>query len=226
MFKYIFSLFFLTLTLTAHVQAESIQKPKLSETAYELLSRIPLQNGGRLKPLDSYARDSVLFIAERKTLRGDYSELKPLEVILSWLDNGKAWSERKFVYVGNVLVKRKLDLNTKENLFSPEELAKNPKLQSEMEILQKKQAESIKLDSVDQGILRVVSKLELFQAIATGVSWTLLPQKKAWLHLSHEATVKSAMPELMSGILACAFQEHSPSEIGRASCRERVSSPV
>src|SRR5256885_1203324 len=82
---------------------------------------IPIQGGGRVKPLDSYAREIVLFETGSRGFHG----WRPLDLVLSWISNPQAWQDERFIQVNRADVRRQLVLDEKQTHFTPRELFGN-----------------------------------------------------------------------------------------------------
>src|SRR5690349_3598868 len=57
------------------------------ELDYGTLSLIPIQEGGRVKPLDTFARESVRFVTGREAYEGKNA----LATVLDWAAHPQAW---------------------------------------------------------------------------------------------------------------------------------------
>src|SRR6185437_1731 len=79
---------------------------------------IPAQNGGRLKPLDTLARETVTYLTGRSSFNG----WKASDLLLSWLTAPTEWDSRRFIRVGMKDVRRELGLEENREFFSPKEL--------------------------------------------------------------------------------------------------------
>ena len=68
--------------------------------ALNLFARLPMQNGGRIKPIDSFARETILFEAgsRRMSTISDWdAQYSALLVLRDWLMNTQAWAQREFI---------------------------------------------------------------------------------------------------------------------------------
>ncbi len=95
-----------------------------SHWSFREMGLIPVQNGGRIKPLDSFAREVVLYQTGSRRFEG----WKPLDLVFSWIASPKFWNQKPFIQVGRVDVRRQLGLDENRTLFSPEELIRNSSL--------------------------------------------------------------------------------------------------
>jgi cytochrome c-type biogenesis protein CcsB len=138
---------------------------------------IPVQNGGRIKPLDSFARDIVLFTTGSRSFEG----WNPVELVFSWLAFPEAWEEAKIVQVSRVDVKRQLGLEEKRTRFAPHELVRNASLgQYAREMMGTMAAAAQsggqpKLTPREQELKRVLDRISLFRNIVSGDGWPVIP---------------------------------------------------
>lgn len=145
---------------------------------------IPTQSGGRVKPLDSLAREAVLFVTGSRSF-ADYS---PVETLLSWLSFPEHWESEQVIYIGTPDVRKQLLLDSKRKRFAPSELVNNPVfLQYATEVARESmgadeasKAQVTKTSKPDprmQELRRVVERLSLYRQLTAGNAWTLLPRE-------------------------------------------------
>ncbi|OQW52810.1 MAG: hypothetical protein A4S09_08175 [Proteobacteria bacterium SG_bin7] len=175
--KRLISLLALTLTLSSQAFAGS---------ARDVIKYIPIQNGGRLKPFDTFAQESMQLLHGKRS-----RENKPAtDIILSMYVVPDVWMNTKFLAVKNFEVKKNLGLDEKENFFSYAELAKAKQLPLLLQNLRSKTDMKEKLNPYDQAVQKVESQMYMFNAISTGMAFTLVPAKpekntNAWLPMAH-----------------------------------------
>ena len=153
--------------------------------SFKVAGLIPVQNGGRLKPLDSFAREAVLFVTGSRT----YRDFEPLELLIAWVSNPEEWRLRPVIRISRADVKRQLGLDEKLSLFSPNELLHNFALaQYAQEAMGKAEQQSSgpqgsmmtqKQDEREKELRAAMERLSLFQNVVTGDAWVLIPRKKA-----------------------------------------------
>lgn len=81
-------------------------------------ARIPILAGGRLKPLDSYARELILFQTGSRTMRG----WDPVDLLFSWIAFPDAWQDQAFIQVTREDVRKQLGLELGRTKFSAKEI--------------------------------------------------------------------------------------------------------
>lgn len=175
--KRLISLFALTLAFGSTVFAASSR---------DAIKYIPIQNGGRLKPFDTFAQESMQLLHGKRSRENKSAT----DIILSMYVVPDVWLNTKFIAVKNFEVKRNLGLDEKENFFSYADLAKAKQLPLLLQNLRSKSDMKEKLNPYDQAVQKVESQMYMFNAISTGMAFTLVPAKPeknsdAWLPLAH-----------------------------------------
>ncbi len=198
-------------------------EPGTSRSAFdwESVRNLPIQNGGRLKPLDSFARESVLHITGSRSLRG----WDPIDLVFSWIAFPDAWSHREFIEVKHPELRKQLLLDSNRVRFSPQELLNHPV------VLQYGQSLSGRTQTSPGNITRgnpqqnelskLFSRLRLYLAVVSGEAWTVLPAAEQGSWKSLGSVTKETMPETYAALIkayyqgdADAFQEVSQRALG------------
>lgn len=187
--------------------------------SFQELGLTPVQSGGRIKPLDSLAREVVLYETGSRTFQGK----APLELLLSWIAFPEEWQKTALIQVNREDVRRQLGLDEKRKVYSPAELIKNPILIQYAERLGNKSQTAEppgapKSSPREQELKAVLDRLGLFHSLITGQGWVLLPRPapQAWASLVDP----DQEGELIRGQFARmikAFQEGDSTAFERAS---------
>jgi cytochrome c-type biogenesis protein CcsB len=175
---------------TTSAQTPPVQEvaPREGDWSFKEAGLIPVQSGGRLKPLDSYAREVVLYMTGSRSFQG----WDPVDFLFSMITYPTSWDEKQFIQVGRVDVKRQLGLDEKRTRFSPRELISNYALAQYANETPRAQTAAptgamAKKDQREEELKRVLDRLGLFRSIVTGEAWLVIPQAEkaqAWLSLS------------------------------------------
>jgi ABC-type transport system involved in cytochrome c biogenesis permease subunit len=128
------------------------------------LKELPVQNGGRIKPLDTLASESIRLVYGKTNYQGK----DPSTLVLTWLLAPRVWSETEFVQLKNRKLKKALNLENKKDFYSQKELASNPALESLLQNLKVKQDKEIKLGAFDQALSRLQGQLLRLNAFQSG----------------------------------------------------------
>jgi cytochrome c-type biogenesis protein CcsB len=144
--------------------------------------KLAIQDGGRVKPFDTFARESVQLLTGTQSFKNK----NPNETVLSWLFFPDEWTSQKFIQIKYLKLKTDLGYKETENLFSPIELIQNPKLASLFTDFAQRQKEKKKLDPYYSAIAKINNQLTLYQEIIAGSNLRLAPQllTKDWLPVS------------------------------------------
>ncbi len=175
-------------SLTAH---------SATEFTFETL---PVQNGGRLKPYDTYARESLMLMhGSAKFKREDESEeskktsRKAAHVIATMIMAPEMWENIPFIRVDHLGLKKALGLPEDQKYFKPGELNRNPRLGVLIGDLNGKRVGKEKLNPFDQAAQRLESQLIIFHELQSGgirVVPSADPQSNNWQVLAESTDVQ------------------------------------
>jgi len=162
--------------------------PRSGEWSFKEAGLIPVQSGGRLKPLDSYAREVILYLTGSRGFEG----WDPVDFMFSLITYPTSWDQKQFVQISRIDVKRQLGLDEKRLRFSPRELIQNYALAQYANETPRSQTAAptgamAKKDQREEELKRVLDRLGLFRSIVTGEAWLVIPQAdkaQPWLSLS------------------------------------------
>lgn len=171
------------------------------------MERLAVQDGGRVKPFDTFARESVQILTGTQNFKGN----NPTELILTWLFMPKEWAEKSFVSIKHLELKKELGLKEDQSLVSPMDLVRNPKLPVLFTELNQLQKAKKKLNPYYQAIQRISIQLELYQQIISGRGLRLVPQALSpdWLALSDlHGDLQVAFEKVASGYFG-AISKHN-----------------
>jgi cytochrome c-type biogenesis protein CcsB len=186
---------------------------------FQSFASVPVQVGGRIKPFDSFARDTVLTLTGKRI----YNGWDPVELMLSWITSPKAWENEPFIFVSRKDVKRQLGLPEDQARFSPKELLDQSSLidyanssagkSSGMSGQATPIAKTTRPEPRNEEMKRVIDRASLFRAIVLGMAWQVVPavQKDApWESLHLDVTANgSAGTASTSGVKEAYFQVFS-----------------
>src|SRR5687768_4191398 len=114
---------FIVLGALPAVAEEKAPGPNSPRTGWSFTDAglIPVQTGGRIKPLDSVAREAILAMTGSRSYQG----WKAVDLIVSWIGNPVGWSEQPIVKNENIEVRRQLLVDEHRSYFSPAEMMQN-----------------------------------------------------------------------------------------------------
>lgn len=173
------------------------------------LEYLPVQDQGRIKPFDTFARESLQLVYGKKQYKkktADGAEkLSAVDIVMTWMLLPEHWDEQKFVEVKHLGLKNKLNLTTEQKYFSPKELILNEKLGLLITELEGLQKDKQKLNSFFQAVARMQNQLSLYKSVANGLLPGFLPQKDStdWRNLNQlNDEEKKLFSDLTMGFLA------------------------
>ncbi|WP_373999434.1 cytochrome c biogenesis protein [Bdellovibrio bacteriovorus] len=145
----------------------------------DALKYLPVQDGGRIKPYDSFSRE-MLEIVYGKT---KYEGRAATEIVMTWMLSPQAWQDKKIFEVRNHQVLTSMNLPKDQRYFSGEELFASDRFNLLRQELQAKRETKEKLNPYFQALQRLENQYFVFQEIAAGRMLKIVPPKEgdAWI---------------------------------------------
>lgn len=153
---------------------------ELSASDFKEFGKLAVQDGGRRKPMDTYARESLLRITGRDYYTTAAGRVwTPNDFLLSMLLETNDWKKEPLILVGHRPLVQKLGLDPAQKRFSFEQLSKAPELEKmAKEVHQLRvQEEKPQLDRMQQEVESVSSRIGLFMALSQGSTFLVVPAK-------------------------------------------------
>ena len=167
------------------VFAEHVSEKAPKPWSWSTLGFVPIQLAGRIKPLESFAQEWVLF----ETGVRKYKNWEALDLLLSWIAFPDYWQEKAWIRVGHQLLREQLGLDRERLEFSPRELLANPIL--------KKYATRPAQEASREKWDALLNQLQGFHTLVSGLGLTLIPGNPSWDALSVGNSEKKS-PEALS----------------------------
>ena len=157
---------------------------KQGNPADEILGKIPVQSGGRVKPFESFAREALLSVTGKFSIEGEGATL----VVWRWIANPDQWYTKSFLTVRFEPLRQELGLMVIGEKISPELALTHPPFKAKVdEALQRQQKEEL-ISPLDKKRLELYEQASLFQAIAEGSLPGFIPKledpRAGWLPLN------------------------------------------
>lgn len=197
--KVIYTLIVTLLTIySPHVFSESIA---------EVLGDIPVQDAGRKKPFDTFARETLqLIYGKRDYKKIDFpdqpqqegvknSEISATETIMTWLLVPEVWDQTRFIKIDRFDLKETLKLEKTRGHFSPAEIMATERLMLLFQDLQGLRAAQTKLNPYWQAVQALENSLSLYKGVVAGAVIKLVP-KPAELNETAWYELRELPPEL------------------------------
>ncbi len=177
--------FIMLLLMSASASAQSTSEFSADFT----METLPVQNGGRLKPFDTYARETLTLLHGRGTFRVD--ENKPsrpaIHIVSTWMMVPEVWDSKEFIRVDHLGLKKALNLSTDKKFFSPQELVRNTRFGVILGELNSKRQLKEKLNPFDQAVQKLEMQVGFFQEVRMG-ALRIAPNKDqqnmSWLSIA------------------------------------------
>lgn len=171
----------LLLGLLTRIQAAPVDAATLD---YSVLRSIPIQNQGRIKPLDTFARETVFSITGKERFEGR----EPMEVILTWIADPESARKAPVIDVSHHLVHDPLGLARDLRRATVAELVDNAHLRDLARAVMQKQQSNEDLSNADKQVLRLMGRLEMLNSLLSAEAFTVVPNETdangAWSALS------------------------------------------
>ena len=150
-----------------------------ASSATNALRYLPVQDAGRVKPLETLTRETLQLVYGSQKYRSpvDGSKRDALETVMTWMLVPTFWDSQKIVEINHKGLKDSLNLARDDKYFSPSELFANGRLVLVMQELASFRETKQKLDPYYQSAARLESQLGMYQAFKTGAAIRLAPPK-------------------------------------------------
>lgn len=158
--------------------------------SFEELGSIAILEEGRQKPLDTFARETVLFITGKEKFAG----FEPVELLLSWLTETGQWEEVPLIQIDYRPLIGHLRLAVEGHHISPKKLAQNGEFRLLVQNAAARQEEGLELSEMEKEAARLSHKIQTFYRLAEGSNLWLLPKAQGgWESL---ATLAQSYPRV------------------------------
>lgn len=153
-----------------------------SSVVDQTIGSIAIQAGGRVKPLDTFARESLQLLYGKTTFNGKSA----VEILMTWYLIPESWDKIEFIKISRTDLKQALGLDTQRSLFSPADIqGQMERVRLIMTELEGKRKAQEKLDPYFQAVATLESQFFMFQAVRLGKAWTIVPPSEGtnWISL-------------------------------------------
>jgi len=145
-----------------------------------------IQDGGRRKPIDTFARETLIRVTGRSTYTDKTGrKWQPSDFVLSALLETHDWKEEPMVLVSFGKLKEQLGLDKTQRRFSFAQLTGSAELQRIANEAQARKRAEKPLERIQQEALSVSERLALFSHVLDGSSLLIIPapqsETDAWV---------------------------------------------
>jgi cytochrome c-type biogenesis protein CcsB len=174
-FRFLFTAFSLLLTCGAFAQNADMPAADSSSLDFKQWGLLAIQDGGRRKPVDTFARETLIKITGRSTYTAGAKTWQATDFILSMLLDTHDWKTEPMILVSLGELKERLGLPRQERRFSFAQLTALPELNTlagQAHALQKAEKP---LSRLQNEVLSVSARLALFAHVMDGSAFLLAP---------------------------------------------------
>ncbi len=159
----------------------------------ELIRTLPVQDGGRIKPYDSFARETLELIYGkpnymRQSLDGKYDKKSEAAylIVLSFILAPESWQKIPLFEVTHLDVKNKLKLALDQKHFTGEQIFKNENFGNLMQELSDQRLNKEKLTPYFQALQRLQNQMFVFRELSAGRLMKILPSQVSdqWISIA------------------------------------------
>lgn len=134
---------------------------------------LAVQEGGRVKPLESLARESLKLIYGKEK----FEKRPALEIVMTMLLQPDAWGDKEIVEVRHAELKKALKLPVEKNHFSLNEILSSDRLSMVFQELASQREAKVKLNGYYQAAQRLEGQIFTYKEIVSGELFKLVPPK-------------------------------------------------
>ncbi len=147
----------------------------------DVLGRIPVQSNGRVKPFESFARETLLNL----TGKTSYEQVDATTLVWQWMATPEKWFSTPFLPVSFKPLQQEFSLMLIRKSISPQIILDHKPFLDKVELATAKRRKKETLSILEQKRLELYEHALLFQEIATGAApgWIAHPEdpRVGWL---------------------------------------------
>lgn len=137
----------------------------------EAIKYLPVQDSGRVKPYDTFAKEALRMIYGRDT----FNKKVATDVILTWMMIPEYWEQVEIINIQHAGLREYLKLDKKRRLYKPVEIFMNDRTPLLFQELRSQEQKNDKMNLFYQEAQKLENQLTLFRAISTGLALRVLP---------------------------------------------------
>lgn len=154
----------------------------------EELRALPVQDGGRIKPFDTFAKETLELVYGHKSYKPKDGGpvIQAQWVVLTWMLSPESWVSRPLFEVKHLQVIEQMKLSADRKHYTADEIFKSEKFMNLMQELQNKRLTKEKLNPYFQALQRLESQYFIFREIASGKMLRVypVPSSDTWLSVA------------------------------------------
>jgi len=164
----------------------------------ELIRTLPVQDGGRIKPYDSFARETLELIYGKQSYKrnAEDSRKEPAYlIVMSFILAPESWVQMPLFEVNHLDVKTRLGLPADGKHFKGDEIFKKEEFANLMQELSDKRESKEKLTPYFQALQRLENQLMVFRELTSGRLLRVTPAGNLEAQTSAENTADTSKTE-------------------------------
>lgn len=143
----------------------------LAVKAGERMRLLPVQDAGRVKPYDTFARETLEVVYGKKTFEGR----EGWQVVLTWMLAPTVWAEKELFEVRNHDIQKSLGLPEDRRWFRGDEIFSKERFTELMQDLRVRRESKEKLTPYFQALQRLENQFFVFREMAQGRLLKVMP---------------------------------------------------
>jgi cytochrome c-type biogenesis protein CcsB len=173
----------------APVAADQAASSSAVAIDYSTAESIPVQSGGRVKPLDTYARETARAITGKEK----FEDLSAMDLLFTLCFKGESLADKELLKIGFQPFKERAGLDARRQRFSYRELLNNPQFISMVEEVRAKQHAGMSedLDRIEREVSNVYGRLVQMSMLMGGEEPRFVPtpgERVEWLSVAQVAS--------------------------------------
>jgi ABC-type transport system involved in cytochrome c biogenesis permease subunit len=198
-----------------------------SSTVFAGLGDIPVQDDGRIKPYDTFAREILHLMWGKET----YNGRQATDVVLTWMLMPTEWDNTPFLLIRHNGLREAMKLENARLYFSPNEIIANTHLNILIQDLKNKEQAQEKLDPFYSAVQTLEGQLSAYQSLRSGRGLKILPSRQhgqtTWQDVVDlEGQDKGGFQDITSAFITMASAAAKNDPAGEVAGREKVNQAV
>ena len=177
-FRFFVTLLCLLLSGVCFAQNADMPAADSSSLDFKQWGLLAIQDGGRRKPVDTFARETLIKITGRSTYTSGAKTWQATDFILSMLLDTHDWKKEPMILVSLGDLRRRLGLPEQQRQFSFTQLTALPELNALANQAHALRKAEKPLDRVQNEVMSVTERLSLFARVMDGSAFLLAPARE------------------------------------------------
>lgn len=137
----------------------------------EPLRKLPVQDAGRLKPFETFAKETLQLVYGKSKFKGK----SPVDVVMTWILIPDQWDQMEVIEVRHSGLREALKLPEDQIHFRPSELLTNERVPLLFQELRSHRETENKLNPYFQALQRLENQITMYHAVRNGMAIRVAP---------------------------------------------------